>query len=52
MVLRFYSSFAFKLQISKGILWGMDGHHGEYMIGSLVSLDRSSKSSVDRNGNG
>ena len=30
----------------------MDGHHGECMMGSLVSLERLGKSSVARNGNG
>lgn len=38
--------------ISKGSLWGMDGHQGEFMIGLLVNLERSGKSSVARNGNG
>ena len=52
MVLGVFPNFAFKFGISEGILWGMGGHQGECMIGSLVNLKRSSKSSVARNGNG
>ena len=42
MMLGVFPSFAFKL-------WDIQG---EFMIGLLVNLERSGKSSVARNGNG
>ena len=33
-------------------LWGMGGHQGECMIGSLVNHDRSGKYNVARKDNG
>ena len=52
MVLGVFSNFSFKLWDIREEFWGMDGHQGECMIGSLVNLERSGKSSVAKNGNG
>ena len=52
MVLRVFPTLPSNFGISNGSLWGMDGHQGECMIGSLVNREILGKSSVARNGNG